>query len=234
MELIKKDTKPCPTCGTMIFKISGCSQVWCVDCHTAFDFNTLVIERGNIHNPHYYEYMRKMNGGVVPRNPGDVPAQNQRVGIGALMMILGSQRGTTGKMMNYITNFHRFITHVQAVEINTRNNPVLESTNRQFRIRYLMKEITESEFKRKILKSKENFEQQLELNAIYEAFVETGNDILKSIIEQNNFNYSINVINDLENLVGSLNEQLKKFCKKYKMRLCPGVDEDLLFRRDLK
>jgi hypothetical protein len=136
--------------------------------------------------------------------------------------------------MNYITNFHRFITHVQAVEINTRNNPVLEPTNRKFRIRYLMKEITESEFKQKILKSKENFEQQLELNAIYEAFVETGNDILKSIIEQNNFNYSINVINDLENLVGSLNEQLKKFCKKYKMRLCPGVDEDLLFRRDLK
>jgi len=29
IKLLKKDTKPCVKCGTMIFKISGCSQMWC-------------------------------------------------------------------------------------------------------------------------------------------------------------------------------------------------------------
>jgi hypothetical protein len=46
MKLLKSDTKPCVKCGAMIFKISGCSQMWCPDCHTAFDWNTGKIVSG--------------------------------------------------------------------------------------------------------------------------------------------------------------------------------------------
>jgi hypothetical protein len=58
MKLLKKDTKPCPKCGTMIQKLSGCAQMWCPDCHTAFDWRTGQIETGRIHNPHYMEFKR--------------------------------------------------------------------------------------------------------------------------------------------------------------------------------
>ena len=73
MELLNKDTKPCPACGTMICKISGCDQMWCPDCQTAFSWNKGTIENGVVHNPHYYDYMRSQNGGVMPRNPRDIP-----------------------------------------------------------------------------------------------------------------------------------------------------------------
>jgi hypothetical protein len=65
IKMLKKDTKPCPTCKTPIHKIDGCSQIWCVKCHTAFDFYTGVIEK-TIHNPHYYQYMRE-NNMPIPR-----------------------------------------------------------------------------------------------------------------------------------------------------------------------
>lgn len=67
---IKNDTKPCPKCYSPIFKISGCDQMWCTQCEVAFSWKTGDVQRGNIHNPHFYEARRKL--GINTRNPGDV------------------------------------------------------------------------------------------------------------------------------------------------------------------
>lgn len=71
VKAIREDSKPCPSCGTQISKISGCDQMWCTQCKTAFSWNRLVVEHGNIHNPHALQWRREM--GLAERNPGDVP-----------------------------------------------------------------------------------------------------------------------------------------------------------------
>jgi hypothetical protein len=72
--LLKKDSKPCPKCACIIFKISGCDQMFCTQCHTAFSWKTGAIETKVIHNPHYYQYLRDQSAnGEIPRNPLDNP-----------------------------------------------------------------------------------------------------------------------------------------------------------------
>lgn len=76
-EMIKRETKGCPNCGVRIYKIEGCDQMWCIECHVAFSWNTgKIVLSGNIHNPHYYEYINGKNNGNgnlgVYRNPQDV------------------------------------------------------------------------------------------------------------------------------------------------------------------
>ncbi len=67
IKLLKRDTKPCPMCKTLIHKIDGCDQMFCTKCKTPFSWRTLNIQRGLIHNPHYHEYMSGLNrgGGLV-------------------------------------------------------------------------------------------------------------------------------------------------------------------------
>lgn len=66
-QLLAKDTKPCPKCAAMIFKVDGCDQMWCTQCHTAFSWRTGVIEEGRVHNPEYYRWMREHANGEPPR-----------------------------------------------------------------------------------------------------------------------------------------------------------------------
>ena len=70
-QLLAKDTKPCPKCSIPIYKIDGCDQMWCPECHTAFSWRRGTIET-RIHNPHYYHWLRNNNGGTAPRNAGDL------------------------------------------------------------------------------------------------------------------------------------------------------------------
>lgn len=71
VKLMRKDTKPCPTCASPIFKIDGCDQMWCTQCQTAFSWQTAKIETGIVHNPHAVRWEREH--GRTTRNPGDVP-----------------------------------------------------------------------------------------------------------------------------------------------------------------
>lgn len=75
IQFLNNDTKPCPNCSALIYKIEGCSQMFCTECHVAFNWNTLRIETGIIHNPHYFEWRRQRRNNEaneIERNPNDV------------------------------------------------------------------------------------------------------------------------------------------------------------------
>jgi hypothetical protein len=65
---LRKTTRPCPTCGVLIYKTEGCDQMWCVKCHTTFSWKSGAISQGIVHNPHFYQERQQ-----AMRTPGDIP-----------------------------------------------------------------------------------------------------------------------------------------------------------------
>lgn len=63
---ILKHCKACPGCGAPSRKTDGCSQVWCLVCHKAWNWNTGEIETGTIHATDYLNFMRR-EGRDIPR-----------------------------------------------------------------------------------------------------------------------------------------------------------------------
>jgi hypothetical protein len=65
LALIRAEYKPCPNpaCGVPIKRVSGCSQMFCVLCHTFFDENTREISKGRAHNPEFFDLIQR--GGIL-------------------------------------------------------------------------------------------------------------------------------------------------------------------------
>lgn len=70
VKAIKEETKPCPKCHAPIFRIEGCAQMFCTQCHTPFNWVTGKEVTGAIHNPHYFEWLGSRT--AEPRDCGDI------------------------------------------------------------------------------------------------------------------------------------------------------------------
>ena len=191
VNLLAKDTKPCPKCGTLIFKISGCSQMWCPTCHVAFNWNTLRIETGIIHNPHYYEFQR--HAGTQGRNLGDIPCGGMP-GVRELVNFVNPKllsRSYYGRPRNedlseteaVILNSHRVVTHIQnyTIPLEYRIPDINES---DLRVRYLMNELSENAWKKILQQREKKREKCRDMSNILTMFSDTMADLFRQVVNR--------------------------------------------------
>ena len=182
-KLIKKDTKPCPTCGTNIYKISGCSQMWCTSCHTAFDWNTGRIETGVVHNPHYFEF-RNTNPRIQAngRAHGDIPCGGCPHRDEIYRYFLGLKMAHTNEH-KFIMGITRLVLHVDHFEVGDLRHTVnRNSTNMDLRVKYMMNEMLESAFKVAIQKREKIVQHSNNFIELLEMFSNVTSDFLRQML----------------------------------------------------
>jgi hypothetical protein len=227
-KLIVKDSKPCPKCSAMIFKIDGCDQMFCVQCHTAFSWKTGEIEQGRIHNPHFYEILRR-SGVTPPREPGDNPIQcreqnNMENLLPAFQHIneIVVRRKMSRDVLFIVNAISRLRAHIRHVHLPTYvvNNV---DDNRDLRIKYLMKELDEKSFMRRLQQKEKRQKKNLAITSVLELINTVIVDIITRFMQDENRD----VLKEFDSLVPIVNDELNNIAKLYSC-LAPRINEDYI------
>ncbi|ORZ29926.1 hypothetical protein BCR44DRAFT_23390 [Catenaria anguillulae PL171] len=200
VQLLKRDSKPCPQCNSMIFRVSGCPQMWCTQCQVAFDWNTGRIDSGPIHNPHFIEYQRSQ--GRDTSRP-QLAMCGRRLNLPKIYRDLFEKStlchyyltSTSSPRTRYpegtwtfLDNLYQLILHIRNAHIPQlqqrmyRDAPQEDAT-RDIRIQFIQGNISEEQTKKLLQRREQMHSLYNGYIQIYNMFVTSAEDLLVRIAE---------------------------------------------------
>lgn len=219
IKLLDKETKPCPKCHIPIYKTSGCDQMWCVKCHTAFSWNTGQIESGHIHNPHYWQYMQTQG-----RDLEAVRRMNNPNREGADCIDLDDVVRATGSAR--FASICTLLMHLRYGEYNYHEVRDYISANRDIRREYLLNKLSLDKFKKEIYKREKRRWYNIEMRQIFTMVYDSSKDLIINAYQT--YAHTQEYIGRLRDALGEVNkiveyaiDQNKSICNKYGY-VCPN------------
>jgi len=184
---IFKEAKPCPKCAALISKIEGCDQMFCTQCHTTYSWLTGELLKGQVHNPHYFEWLfsrRREQAQVdrlVPLYQCDQYISYQNLTKCFRQQTVVEARLLRGKLpavydfmaplpshAHYYTAFNRLRDHILDVRATSGNHAnVQQVDNQDLRVMLISNEITLEQMKEKVAKRDTDYHRFMAYNNVY-------------------------------------------------------------------
>ena len=188
---MESTSKPCPSCGIPIHKTSGCSQMFCTSCHASFDWNTLRLNNGAVHNPYHATWLRENHGRT--REVGDIQCGRELNIDIAVRLANGFENATrrenkTSPEManeaNYLFESIRVgIHHTHVTLISLARNRNGHHTNQSLRVHLLMNEMSEVDFKKEIQRKDKSASKRNDYLHIVQTYRDSITDIIWPFVE---------------------------------------------------
>ena len=181
--------------------VRNCNQMFCTLCHSVFDWATGKETNTHVHNPHYFEWRRRM--GENGRTVGDLPC-------GGLPNFIDPHDRKYGEKIEQCNVILRK-TH----EINElRNAPLRDRDNdADLGVKYLLNQIDEAHWK-KLLADRDRKEERVRAyQQIVQMYILASTDIFQKIVRFNNKNHQAELeeaIKELDALVIYYNDEITK------------------------
>lgn len=224
IELIKKDSKNCPKCNCLIHRISGCPDMFCVTCHTTFNWNTLKIDENGNSNPLYYKWIREGRNGAALLSDDNVDCEYVD-----LFRTFQSKnyKSLESKTKNIVSNALQSLDHSYRFFHNHMQNIMssrdFETLTLNIRTQFMNNKTTEKNYKTqlmKIYKAKEYNTNMLQIKDLVNVY---KRDMMRYIIHSPDFDVK-KCISECLNFADYIND-----CMTYLRNVFYSKDERLTY-----
>lgn len=206
--------------------VKNCDQMFCTNCNTGFNWRTGRIET-NIHNPHYFEWLRR-NGNTVPRTPGDVPCNNNQIlhttynGLRTLLTVKHKLHPLSSACDSFFSRFIRNVLHMRYVIMPRFTQGNRQVRNEALRIQYMRNRIDETQFKVLLQRNEKKADKNNEMNNVLDLLLATLTDIVfrfdAHLKEVAAGEWQIDILEEIDPIVDYANTCLYDISKVYKSR----------------
>jgi hypothetical protein len=202
---IMLSSRPCPGCGHAISRTEGCPMMFCTVCHTAFDYNTGEVERTNIHNPHFFEWLQSNPEAAAAFEAGNIGEymQQQHQRGQCEPPHLGSIRDATAHMtamqQRVVFGAHRMALHMR-YEVRELQGQIgaaqdTNASNRDIRIKYILNELSDADFRRELYMREKSTNKKIACHQLYDMLATTLTDLLHRLVDDDD-----SMLDELANL----------------------------------
>lgn len=174
---IRDTCRHCPVCRTYIMKISGCAQMWCTMCQTAFDWETGKTIVGPIHNPHYHDAVKR---GLVRAHPDHYQPINQIQAI--YQSLVKDLHGTAPA--EHLTEYLRIAAVIENIVENIETRLSDERTDCELvelQLRWIRRQITDTEYKKRLLVIEQRREKYTVYASTVDIFLKEVNEVFVTL-----------------------------------------------------
>jgi hypothetical protein len=153
-------------------------------CNTAFSWETGQIATGRVHNPHYYEWMRRTGGGAAPREAGDIPCG----GLPNIFIRYGESRlneyliSLSNAQISSVLEIHRNLSELIYARLPGFPTTQTATANKDIDVKYLMQRLTEEEWERELEITETKFKRKRDIGQILQMAATGASDIFRDIV----------------------------------------------------
>ena len=219
-ELIKKECRPCPSCAVPIHRWTGCPMMWCTNCNTAFDWHSLeVIKHDNIHNPHYMEYLERQQQHVENHEENlEINHDGCRREPPTPLQLSRHLRNTVNMPVHQreiIMEKQRVMLHIADMLRGPVRAHHAPTDNIDLRVKYLIGDMDEDTFKKKVMDREIHHEKQRTIHYILETVRDVSRDILSRMWQHQTCTEVFKDSDELDKLYSYMHECFEKQKKRF-------------------
>ena len=210
VEVLKISTKPCPNCSSLIQKIDGCNQMWCTNCNTAFGWISGKIEKGAIHNPHYFEWFNSLEKQVSSHNNINLNCDGipeQRYFMTHIYLVSKSQDLHS---YNVLLLYFRLLLHINEL---TSHEPIEKNVikkNLDLRIQWVHSKIDDKKWSTLLYQREKKIQITRVRNDVFNMFVVVSCDICHKVLASTEVLHIKQFVCEWNNLIKYVNTCFSK------------------------